>query len=136
MAAKAPIRVVIADDQPLQRQGFRMVLESQRDIEVVGEASDGAQVLALARAQQVDVVLMDLQMPRVNGLVAAGRIAADAKVLEHGPAPRVILMTIVEIDDHLPAAAESHVFAVLFKDIPPEDLLTAIRSAAVGDGEN
>ena len=131
MVRRAPIRVVIADDQPLQRQGFRMVLESQRDIEVVGEASDGAQVLALTRVQPVDVVLMDLQMPRVNGLVAAGRVTTDAKVLELGPAPRIILMTSVDIDDHLPAAAESGVFAVLFKDIPPEDLLSAIRSAAV-----
>lgn len=134
MAARARTRVIIADDQPLQREGFRMVIGSQRDLEVVGEASDGVQVLALARQQPADVVLMDLQMPRVNGLVAANRLRSDPQVLEHGRPPRVILMTVVDVDDHLADAAASGVYAVLFKDIPPEDLLTAIRAAAADSG--
>lgn len=130
MVSGQRIRVVIADDQPLQRAGLRMVLESQPDMIVVGEASDGAQALTLARTEPADVVLMDIQMPRVNGLVAASRIADDSAVRELGRAPRVILLTAVDVDDHIAAAATVGVFAVLFKDIDPEDLLSTIRSAA------
>lgn len=130
MAQQARIRVVIADDQPLQREGLRMVLESQRDIVVVGEASDGAQALTLVRTEASDVVLMDIQMPRINGLVAAARIADDVVVRKLGRPPRVILLTAVDVDDHIAAAATAGVFAVLFKDIDPEDLLSAIRAAA------
>lgn len=131
MAARPRIRVVIADDQPLQRHGFRMVLESQDDIAIVGEASDGSQALALVRNEPTDVVLMDIQMPRVNGLVAAAAMADDAAVRQLGRAPRVILLTAVDVDDHIAAAATAGVFAVLFKDIDPEDLLSAVRAAAV-----
>ena len=81
------IRVVIADDQRLQRDGFRMILDSQDDIEVVGEAGDGEQALALLRRGPVDVLLMDIEMPRMNGLVAAGRVGADERVLAQGRAP-------------------------------------------------
>lgn len=130
MAPRARIRVVIADDQPLLRDGIRMVLESQRDMVVVGEASDGAQALTLVRTEPSDVILMDIQMPRVNGLVAAARIADDSAVAELGRPPRVILLTAVDVDDHIAAAATAGVFAVLFKDIDPEDLLSAIRAAA------
>jgi DNA-binding NarL/FixJ family response regulator len=127
---KPPIRVIIADDQPLQRQGYRMVIDSQRDAMVVGEASDGIQALTIARQEPADVVLMDIQMPRVNGLVAAERIATDPKVRELGRPPRVILLTAVDVDGHLAEAAAAGAFAVLFKDIAPEDLLGAIRGAA------
>ncbi len=130
MAASPQIRVVIADDQPLQRQGFRMILQSQDDMTIVGEASDGAQALTLVRNEQTDVVLMDIQMPRVNGLVAAAKIADDAAVVQLGRAPRVILLTAVAVDDHIAAAATAGVFAVLFKDLHPEDLLAAVRAAA------
>jgi DNA-binding NarL/FixJ family response regulator len=127
------IRVVIADDQRLQRDGFRMILDSQDDIEVVGEAGDGKQALALLRRGPVDVLLMDIEMPRMNGLVAAGRVGADERVLAQGRAPRVILLTAVDVDDHLVAAATAGAFAVLYKDTPPEALLSAIRDAAIGD---
>jgi DNA-binding NarL/FixJ family response regulator len=124
------IRVILADDQPLQRQGYRMVLDSQPDIVVLGEASNGAQVLALARNELTDVVLMDIQMPRVNGLVAAEQVSRDAGVLALGPAPRIILLTAVEVTDELVDDVADGVFAVLFKDTDPERLLATIRSAA------
>ncbi len=135
MAGRPPVRIILADDQPLQRQGFRMVLDSQRDLVVVGEASDGAQVLALARAQPADVLLMDIQMPRMNGIMTAARIAADRGVLGHGRAPRVILLTAVDVEEHIAAAAIAGVFAVMFKDVAPEALLEAIRAAAVSTSE-
>jgi DNA-binding NarL/FixJ family response regulator len=131
-----PIRVVIVDDQPLQRAGYRMVLESQADIEVVGEAGDGAQALGIVRRVETDVVLMDIQMPRVNGLDAAARVATDAQVQELvGRPPRVVLLTAVDLDDYLPAAASAGVFAVLFKDTEPELLLGTVRDAAASDGQ-
>jgi len=130
LLAAPAIRVVLADDQPLQRQGYRMVLDSQPDIVVLGEASDGAQVLALTRSQPTDVVLMDIQMPRVNGLVAAEHISRDTEVLALGPAPRIILLTAVEVADETVDEATDGVFAVLFKDTAPEVLLATIRAAA------
>ena len=124
------ITVLIADDQPLQRAGFRMVLDSQPDIEVVGEAGDGAQVLMRVRLTRTDVVLMDVRMPRVNGLVASERIAGDERVLALGPAPRIILVTALELDDHVPSAADAGVYAMVYKDIEPERLLSIVRAAA------
>lgn len=112
-----------------------MILDSQDDIDVIGEAGDGAQVLAIVRREPLDVVLMDIQMPRVNGLLAAQHVASDPRVLAlQGSAPRVVLMTAVDLDDHLPAAAVAGVFAVLYKDLDPEALLEAIRKAARSRG--
>jgi DNA-binding NarL/FixJ family response regulator len=136
MAGRSPVRIILADDQPLQRQGFRMILDSQPDLTVIGEASDGAQVLALARAEQADVVLMDIQMPRMNGIDTAARIANDREVLEHGRSPRVILLAVVDVDEHISAAAIAGVFAVMFKDTDPEALLGAIRAAAESVAED
>ncbi|MBK4346636.1 response regulator [Lacisediminihabitans changchengi] len=130
LPAAPVIRIVLADDQPLQRQGYRMVLDSQPDLVVLGEASDGAQVLALARNELTDVVLMDIQMPRVNGLVAANHLSRDTEVRALGPAPRVILLTAVEVTDETVDDATDGVFAVLFKDVAPEQLLATIRAAA------
>ena len=124
------ISVLIADDQPLQRAGFRMVLGSQPDIEIVGEAGDGAQALAQVRRTQTDVVLMDLRMPRVNGLVASQRITADARVRELGAAPRIILITALELDENVPGAPEAGVYAMVYKDVEPERLLSIVRAAA------
>lgn len=129
MATK-PIEVVIVDDQALQREGLRMVLESQKDIEVVGEASDGAFALALLRKTRADVVLMDIRMPRVNGLTATERIRADDKVRELGGTPSVVLLTALDLDDHVPAAARVGAYAILYKDVPPPALFEAIRAAA------
>ena len=128
--AASPITVLIADDQPAQRAGYRMVLDSQGDITVVAECGDGAQALAHARRQRIDVILMDVRMPRVNGLVAAQRITGDAKVLGLGPAPRIVLVTALDLEEHIAAAVDVGAHAMLYKDAPPETLLDAIRSAA------
>lgn len=123
------MRVLIADDAPHQRAGWRMVLDSQPDLTVIGEAGDGARVLAIVRREPTDVVLMDLHMPRVNGLAASERITGDAAVLELGPAPRIVLATAIDLDDHVAAAARAGVFAVVYKDIDPESLLEIVRAA-------
>lgn len=136
MAVAPPITVLIVDDQPLQREGYRLVLDSVRGIEVVGEARDGAQALAFTRRTKTDVVLMDIRMPRVNGFVATERITSDAQVRELGSAPRIVLVTALDLDDHISTAARSGAYAVLYKDVAPEALVEAIRGAAkhrVGD---
>ena len=125
-----PISVIIVDDQQLQREGFRLVLDSQKDITVVGEAGDGSQALALARRVAADVVLMDVRMPRVNGFTATQRILADAQVAALGRPPRVVLVTALDLDDHIPTAARVGAYAVLYKDVPSEALLEAVRGAA------
>ena len=124
------ISVLIADDSRHQRAGWRMVLESQPDISIVGEAGDGARALALVRRAPTDVVLIDLHMPRVNGLIASERITTDAMVSELGPAPRIVLATALDLDDHVAEAARAGVFAVVHKDIDPESLLEIVRAAA------
>ena len=124
------ITVLIVDDQPRQREGFRLVLDSVPGITVIGEARDGAQALAFARRTLTDVILMDIRMPRVNGFVATGRIAADEKVRELGPPPRVVLVTALDLDEHIAAASTSGAYAVLYKDALPESLIEAIRGAA------
>ncbi|MGV8884940.1 MAG: response regulator [Microbacteriaceae bacterium] len=128
--ASGTISVLIVDDQPAQRAGFRMVLESQPDIVVTGECGDGAHALAHTRRNLTDVVLMDVRMPRVNGLVAAERIIHDPTVLSLGPAPRIVLVTALDLDDHIAAASDANAHAMLYKDVEPETLLQAIRSAA------
>ena len=130
--ARPPVRLLLVDDSPWQREGWALLLGSQSDLEVIGQAGDGAQALALLRAERADVVLMDIQMPRVNGLVATERILGDEKVRELGPPPRVILVTSVDLDDHVAAAAQAGAYAVLYKDTEPEALFDVIRSAARG----
>ncbi len=124
-------RVLIADDSPQQRAGWRMILESQPDIEIVGEAGDGARALAIVRREPTDVVVLDLHMPRVNGLAASTRITSDAMVQQLGPAPRIVLVTALDLDDHVADAARAGVFAVVYKDVEPEALLEIVRAAAV-----
>lgn len=133
-AARPLVRVLIADDAPLQRAGWRMVLDSQPDVTVVGEAGDGARALAIVRREPTDVVLMDLHMPRVNGLAASERISGDATVRALGPAPRIVLATAIDLDDHVAAAARAGVFAVVYKDIDPESLLEIVRAAGAAEG--
>lgn len=123
-------RVLIADDSPQQRAGWRMILESQPDIEIVGEAGDGARALAIVRREPTDVVVLDLHMPRVNGLAASTRITSDAMVQQLGPAPRIVLVTALDLDDHVADAARAGVFAVVYKDVEPEALLEIVRAAA------
>lgn len=133
-AARPPVRVLIADDAPHQRAGWRMVLDSQPDLTVIGEAGDGARALAIVRREPTDVVLMDLHMPRVNGLAASERITGDAAVRALGPAPRIVLATAIDLDDHVAEAARAGVFAVVYKDIDPESLLEIVRAAGAAAG--
>ncbi|MDP9026495.1 MAG: response regulator transcription factor [Actinomycetota bacterium] len=134
-ATGGPIRVAIVDDSRSQREGWAILLDSQSEFEVVGQAGDGAQALALARREPIDVLLMDIQMPRVNGFVAAGRIAADARVRELGQVPRIVLVTAIDLDAYVPGAAVAGAYAVLYKDVDPEGLFETIREAAAYRGE-
>lgn len=128
--AATRVRVLIADDTPAQREGWRMILSAQPDIDIVGEVGDGARALAVVRRDPTDVVLMDLHMPRVNGLAASERITTDGQVQALGPAPRVVLATALDLDDHVVDAARAGVFAVIYKDLEPDALLSTIRAAA------
>jgi DNA-binding NarL/FixJ family response regulator len=130
-----PLRIAIVDDSRSQREGWALLIASQPDLEVVGQAGDGAQALALARREPLDVILMDIQMPRVNGLVAAERIAADARVRELGRPPRIVLVTAVDLDAHVPGAAMAGAYAVLYKDVDPEGLFETLREAGAFHGE-
>jgi DNA-binding NarL/FixJ family response regulator len=121
------IRVLIADDQALVRGGFRLILEAQKDIEVVGEATDGREALELARELSPDVVLMDIRMPELDGLEATRRLVAD------GGSPRVVMLTTFGEDDYVYDAMKSGASGFLLKDIRPEQLAEAVRVAAAGD---
>jgi DNA-binding NarL/FixJ family response regulator len=121
------IRVLIADDQALVRGGFRLILEAQNDIEVVGEANDGREALALARELTPDVVLMDIRMPELDGIEATRRLVAD------GDAPRVLMLTTFGEDEYVYDAMKSGASGFLLKDIRPEQLAEAVRVAAAGD---
>ncbi|GAA4171526.1 response regulator transcription factor [Gryllotalpicola koreensis] len=120
-------RVAIADDQSLVRMGFRMVLEAQPDIEVVGEASDGASALELARRTRPDVVLMDVRMPGVDGIAATADIAVEL------PETRVLVLTTFDLDEYAFGALRAGASGFLLKDARPEELLAAIRAVAGGD---
>jgi DNA-binding NarL/FixJ family response regulator len=121
------IKVVIADDQALVRGGFRMILDARDDIEVVGEAGDGAEVVALVGETEPDVVLMDVRMPGVDGIEATTRIAASG-----GPA-RIIILTTHDLDEYVLAALRAGASGFLLKDVRPADLVESIRVVARGD---
>jgi DNA-binding NarL/FixJ family response regulator len=121
------VRVLIADDQELLRAGLRLVLRPHTDIELVGEASDGEQALGLIARVRPDVVVMDLRMPRLDGIEATRRITA-----QHD-GPRVLVLTTFGDDAHVYAALESGASGFLLKDAPPEEFLEAIRVVARGD---
>jgi DNA-binding NarL/FixJ family response regulator len=121
------IRVLIADDQALLRGGFRMILESQKDIEVVGEAADGREALELARALEPDVVLMDIRMPELDGLEATRQlVGVDG-------APRVLILTTFDLDEYVYEAMKAGASGFLLKEVRPEQLAEAVRVVAAGD---
>lgn len=123
----APIRIAIVDDQSLVRIGFRMLLDAVDDIDVVGEAADGASAIALVQTTPVDVVLMDVRMPGVDG------IAATAEITSRPDGPRVIVLTTFDLDDYAFAALRAGASGFLVKDARPAELLAAIRSVHSGD---
>ncbi|WP_342769448.1 BTAD domain-containing putative transcriptional regulator [Sphaerisporangium album] len=124
---ESALRVVVADDQALVRAGLRVIMENEPGLELVGEAQDGEQAIALIRRTRPDLVLMDISMPRLDGLAAARRILADAAP------PKVVMMTTFGTDDNLYAALRAGVSGFVLKTSPPEQLLAAIRAAADGD---
>ena len=123
------IRVLLADDQALIRAGFRVLLDSAEDIEVVGEADNGAQAVTIARDRLADVVLMDIRMPTVDGLEATRRMAAD----ENLAGVKVLILTTFESDEYVYEALQAGASGFLVKDTEPEELLRAIRVVARGD---
>ncbi|MBP1706136.1 MAG: two component transcriptional regulator, LuxR family, partial [Chloroflexi bacterium] len=126
------IRLVIADDQPLLRKGFRMILEAERDMAVVGEAGNGEEAVALARRLQPDVVLMDIRMPVMDGVEATRRIVSESAPAP-GSGPRVLILTTFDLDEYIVQALRAGASGFLLKDVPPEELAAAIRVVAAGD---
>jgi DNA-binding NarL/FixJ family response regulator len=122
------IRVVVADDQSLVRGGFRMIIDAQPDLEVVGEASDGRQAVALTAEHQPDVVLMDIRMPRMNGLEATRAIVArpDCRA-------RVLMLTTFDLDELVYESVRAGASGFLVKDVPPRELAQAVRTVASGN---
>jgi DNA-binding NarL/FixJ family response regulator len=125
--SEASIRVVIVDDQSLVRAGFRMVLSAQSDMEVVGEAEDGADALRLLARTPADVVVMDIRMPIMDGVEATRRLCAPAD------GPRVLVLTTFDTDEDAFAALQAGASGFLLKNVPPEELLAAIRVVASGE---
>jgi len=125
-----PIRVLLVDDQPLLRTGFRMILDAEPDLAVVGEAGDGEAALELVGTLAPDVVLMDVRMPRMDGVEATRRIVGPY------PAPgtaRVLVLTTFDLDEYVVEALRAGASGFLLKDVPADDLIAAIRVVAAGD---
>ncbi len=120
-------RVLLVDDDALVRAGLSMILGSSPELEIVGEAADGAAAIDQARLHHPDVVLMDIRMPRMDGLTATARLTA----LE--PAPRVLVLTTFDLDDYVFRALEAGASGFLLKDTPPRDLVEAVKIVAAGD---
>jgi DNA-binding NarL/FixJ family response regulator len=121
------IRVLIVDDQSLLRMGFRMILDAEPDIEVAGEAADGATGVSMTSALHPDVVLMDVRMPGMDGIAATAAITAAA------PASKVLILTTFDLDEYVFAGLKAGASGFLLKDAPPAELLTAIRTVAGGE---
>jgi len=121
------IRVLLADDQAMVRAGFRLILSAEPDITVVGEAADGAEAVTAARRLRPDVTLMDVRMPRLDGISATRRLAA-----EDPPVTRVVVLTTFDVDSHVYDALRAGASGFLLKNAPPEELVEAIRLVAAG----
>ena len=122
------IRVLIADDQALVRDGFGMILDAQEDIEVVGTAADGAEAVEQARALRPDVILMDIRMPGLDGIEATRRLAAEA-----AGGPRVLMLTTFDQNEYVYEAMKAGASGFLLKDVRREELVGAVRTVAAGD---
>ncbi|MFG2836788.1 response regulator [Streptomyces zaomyceticus] len=123
------IRVVLADDQALLRSAFKVLVNSEPDMEVVGEAADGAQAVALARSERADVVLMDIRMPGTDGLAATRMITADPELSD----VRIVMLTTFEVDEYVVQSLRAGASGFLGKGAEPEELLGAIRIAHAGE---
>ena len=121
----ATVRVLLVDDQAMVRGGFRLILDAEDGIEVVGEAADGEEALAATARHRPDVVLMDIEMPRLDGISATRRIAGDGTT--------VVMLTTFERDDYILDAVRAGASGFLLKNAPPEELVAAVRVAAAGD---
>jgi len=127
LSVSGQIGVVVADDQAIVRAGFRLLIDSEPDLVVLGEAADGAQAVALAATASPDVVLMDIRMPVLDGIEATSQITAA------GPEPRVLILTTFDLDEYVFGALRAGASGFLLKDRPPEELLAAIRVIAAGE---
>lgn len=125
------IKVIIVDDQAMVRAGFAALLAAQPDIDVIGDAADGRQGVALARERHPDVVLMDVRMPEMDGLEAARQILDPPKGVVHRP--KVLMLTTFDVDDYVYEALRAGASGFLLKDAPPADLISAVRVVAAGE---
>jgi DNA-binding NarL/FixJ family response regulator len=121
------IRVLVADDQPLVRSGFRMILEERDDLELVGEATDGEEAVALAHELDPDVILMDVRMPNLDG------VQATARLVDANTRARILVLTTFDLDEYVYAAIRAGASGFLLKDVQPADLVDAIRVVAAGN---
>jgi DNA-binding NarL/FixJ family response regulator len=127
------IRILIVDDQPLLRTGFRLILEEEADLEVVGEASDGQEAIERAAELRPDIVLMDIRMPRLDGVEATRQLVRAANLAEGAPSLHVLVLTTFDLDEYVVQALRAGASGFLLKDAPAEDLIAAIRAVAAGD---
>jgi DNA-binding NarL/FixJ family response regulator len=123
-----PVRVLIVDDQSLVRAGFRMILDAESEIEVVGEASDGLEAVIAARDAKPDVILMDVRMPNVDGLEATRRLL-DGKA----EGPRILILTTFDLDEYVYDALHAGASGFLLKDLPAAQLVAGVRTVGAGD---
>ena len=121
------IRILVVDDQPLVRSGFRMVIEERPDLELAGEASDGAQAVDLARELDPDVILMDVRMPNLDG------VEATRQLVDAGTRARILVLTTFDLDEYVYAAIRAGASGFLLKDVEPAELVDAIRVVAAGN---
>ncbi len=127
MTGNGPIRILLVDDQPLLRMGFRLILEGEEDLEVVGEASDGAEAVRKVKELEPDVVLMDVRMPAMDGIEATRRITASATNA------RIIILTTFDLDEYAFSGLQAGASAFLLKDVAPAELVQGVRLVASGD---
>lgn len=127
MTGNTPVNVLLADDQPLLRMGFRLILEGEEDLRIVGEASDGADAVRQAGELRPDVVLMDVRMPVLDGIEATRAITAS------GSCARIIILTTFDVDEYAFAGLQAGASAFLLKDVAPSELVSAVRVVASGD---